>query len=92
MSVTHAVGILTGSACSITKPEVVGGGHDGGKGADLQLYHVEMQFRSRSVEESLVQYTLSSTEPAAVALRMKIENLQHTDRALDAKRGGSLHF
>jgi len=59
-------------------------------GTDLNMYLSAMDAESRRAEDALNQYEPWSTDPAAIALRRKIENLQQTKDSLAAiKRGGS---
>ena len=55
---------------------------------DLDMYLSVMDSELRKAEEALTQYDTWSTDPAAVALRSKIDNLQQARLALTALKRG----
>ena len=60
----------------------------GSRRTDLDWYLSVMDLELRKAEDSLMQHNAWSTDPAAVALRKKIDNLQQTRAALiTIKRG-----
>jgi len=60
----------------------------GRRKTDLDMYLSLMDSELRKAQDALTQYDLWSTDPAALALRTKIENLQQAKAALVALRGG----
>ena len=60
----------------------------GRRRADLDMYQSAIESELAMVEKALTQYTTWSTDPAAVALRTKIDNLQHAKHALVALKRG----
>ena len=54
----------------------------GRKRGDLDMYQTAIEAELTKAENALTQHTTWSTEPIAVALRMKIENLQHAKHGL----------
>ena len=60
----------------------------GSRGGDLDMYQLAIESELTKAENALTQYTTWSTNPATVALRRKIENLQYAKHALvSLKRG-----
>jgi len=60
----------------------------GRRRGDLEMYQSTIESELMKAEDTLTQYTTWSTDPAAVALRTEIENLQHAKHALvSLKRG-----
>jgi len=61
---------------TVTKEVAQGGG-----GADLETYQSAIESGLVEAENVLKQYTKTSTDPAAVALRTKVKNFQGTKDA-----------
>ena len=60
----------------------------GRRRADLEMYQSAIESELATAENALTQYTTWSTDSVAVALRKKIDNLQHAKHALVSfKRG-----
>ena len=59
----------------------------GGRWTEIHMYQLAIEAELMKAENALTQYTTWSTDPAAVALRTKIEDLQDAKRALLALRG-----
>ena len=60
----------------------------GRRRAELETYQAGIESELMKAEDALTRCTTSSTERAAVALRTKIENLQHAKHALVALKKG----
>ena len=60
----------------------------GRRRADLEVYQSVIESEVATAENALTQYTTWSIDPVAVALRTKIDNLQHAKHALVALKRG----
>jgi len=60
----------------------------GRRRTDLDIYQSAIEAELMTAENALTQYTTWSTDPTALALGMKIDNLQHAKRALVALKRG----
>jgi len=60
----------------------------GRRRTDLDAYLSMMDSELRKAEDALTQYNTLSTDPAALALRTKIDNLQQARTSLVALKGG----
>jgi len=62
----------------------------GRRRTDLDMYLSVMDSESRKAEDALTQYDALSTDPVAIALRTKIDNLQQARASLVAFKRGEL--
>jgi len=62
----------------------------GRRRTDLDMYLSVMDSELRKAEDALTQYNTWSTDPAAIALRTKIDNLQQARASLVALKRGEL--
>ena len=62
----------------------------GRRRTDLYMYLSVMDQELRKARDALIQYNTWSTDPAAIALRTKIDNLQQARVSLVALKRGEL--
>ena len=60
----------------------------GGRSGELETYQTAIESELTKAEDALTQCSTWSTDPTAVAIRRKIENLQHAKHALIALKRG----